>query len=156
MIGFPPCFLSKFRRFFIDWVPGFPLSFLIKLRKFYHQLNTHNFVFSLPLGLGDFLHQNYDLKRLYACWSLCLREKAIVMSWSHMTSYIMDLTRSRQFHIITYLKVDLLLIIRHLIYLIKSTFQINFLKLTYVINLLIELVMPLVFDTLLFLINVRM
>ena len=42
-----------------------------------------------------------------------------------MTSHVIDLTWLRQFHIIIYLEVDLLLIIRHLIYL---TFLVNFLN----------------------------
>ncbi len=41
---------------------------------------------------------------------------------SHMTSYVIDLIQLRQFHIITHSKVDLSLIIRHLIYL---TFLVN-------------------------------
>ncbi len=55
------------------------------------------------------------------------------MSWSHVTSHVMDLTWSRQFQIITdpaYLEVDL--VISHLTYLINlPTF-----KLTFWINLL--------------------
>ncbi len=57
------------------------------------------------------------------------------MLWNYMTSHIIDLTQSRQFYIITYLKIDLFLIIRHLTYLIflvnlhnhpfESTFLIN-------------------------------
>lgn len=35
---------------------------------------------------------------------------------SHMTSHIMDLTQLRSFPIITYLKVDISLILRYLIY----------------------------------------
>lgn len=42
---------------------------------------------------------------------------------SHITSYVIDLTQLKKFHIRTYLKVDLFLIIYHLIYL---TFLINF------------------------------
>ena len=72
-----------------------------------------------------------------------------------MTSHVMDLTRSGQFYIITYPEIDFSLIIRHLTYLIKSTFQINFLKSTYVINLLIKLAVPLVCDILLSLTNIR-
>ncbi len=57
-----------------------------------------------------------------------------------MTSHVIDLTWSRQFYIITYLKVDLSLIIYHLIYL---TFLVNLsnqlfestFELIYVINL---------------------
>ena len=44
---------------------------------------------------------------------------------SHMTSHVMDLTRSGRFGIITYPEVDLSLIIRHLTYL---TFSVNFLN----------------------------
>ena len=55
----------------------------------------------------------------------------------------------------TYCKVDLSFIIHHLTYLIKSTFQINFWKSTYKINLLIESSMPLVCNILIFLTNVR-
>ena len=64
-----------------------------------------------------------------------------VMSWSYMTNHVMDLTWSRQFYIITYPKVDLLLIIHHLTYLInipnplfKSSFQINFFNQLFEIN----------------------
>ncbi len=35
-IGFPPCFLIEFRRFFIDWAPSFFPCFLIKFRRFFH------------------------------------------------------------------------------------------------------------------------
>ncbi len=48
-----------------------------------------------------------------------------------MTSYMMDLTWLRQFYIITYLKIDLSLIIYHLTYLtflVNQTFWINFLN----------------------------
>ncbi len=65
-----------------------------------------------------------------------------------MTSHVIDLAWSRQFHIIIDLKVDL--IICHLTYL---TFQINLLnqlfELTYAINLFIELAVPLAYDMLL-------
>ncbi len=44
------------------------------------------------------------------------------MSWSYITSHIIDLTRFGQFLIITHPKVDFLLIIRHLTHL---TFSIN-------------------------------
>ncbi len=54
---------------------------------------------------------------------------------SYMTSHVMDFTRSGQFHIITYFKDDLSLIIHYLTYLtflinlhnqpFKSTFTIN-------------------------------
>ncbi len=46
-----------------------------------------------------------------------------VMSGSYITSHVMDLTQSKQFYIITHLKVDFSLIIRHLIHLI---FLLNF------------------------------
>ncbi len=59
------------------------------------------------------------------------------MSSNHMTSHVMDLTRSGQFHIITYPEVDLSLIIRHLTYL---TFSVNLhnqpFESTFAINLL--------------------
>ncbi len=38
---------------------------------------------------------------LHACRSLCLRGKAIVISWSHVTIDIMDLTWLGLFHILT-------------------------------------------------------
>ncbi len=44
---------------------------------------------------------------------------------SHITIYIMDLIQLESFNIINYLKVDLFLIIYHLIYL---TFSINLLN----------------------------
>ncbi len=54
----------------------------------------------------------------------------------HITSHVIDLTQLEQFYILTYLKVDLPLIIRHLTYLtflinlcnhpFKSTFSIKF------------------------------
>ena len=57
-----------------------------------------------------------------------------------MTSHVMDLTKSRPFHIITHYKIDLTLIIRYLTYL---TFSVNLLnqhfESTYAIKLLIEL-----------------
>ena len=60
-----------------------------------------------------------------------------------MTSHVIDLTKLRQFHIITYSKVDLLSIICHLTYL---TFLVNFsnqlLELTYKINLFIKVALP--------------
>ena len=79
-----------------------------------------------------------------------------------MTSHVIDLIWSGQFHIITYPKINLLLIICYLIYLIflvnlsnqpfKSTFQIHFqnqlFKLTYAINLPIKLATPLACGTL--------
>ena len=40
--------------------------------------------------------------------------KQSVMSWSHMTSHVMNLTRLEQFHIITYSEVDLFFIIHYL------------------------------------------
>ena len=108
----------------------FLLCFLIKFRRFFYQLNTHGFLFSLPLGLRGFFPTNksHDLKRPHACRSSHPRKKAIVISSSHMTSHVMDLTRSGQFHIITYSEVDLSLIIRHLTYLINilnHPFKIN-------------------------------
>ncbi len=59
---------------------------------------------------------------LYTYWSLCLRKKAIVMSWNNMTSYMIDLTWSGQFHITTsrgWLSHPLSDLLS------KSTFQIN-------------------------------
>ena len=41
---------------------------------------------------------------------------------SHITSYVIDLTQLKQFYIITYLKVNLFLIVYHLTYL---TFLVN-------------------------------
>ena len=62
-----------------------------------------------------------------------------VISWGRMTSHVMDLTCSGQFNIIIYLKIDLSLIIRNLIYL---TLLVNFsdqpFKSTYAINFLIK------------------
>ncbi len=56
---------------------------------------------------------------------------------SHMTSYIIDLTWLGQFHIITYLKVNLLSIIRYLTYLtFLDNFHNQLFESTYVINLL--------------------
>ena len=74
-----------------------------------------------------------------------------------MTSHMIDLTWLGQFHIITYPKADL--VICHLTYL---TFQIILLdqpfgltfESTYAINLLIELVAPQAYGTLLFPTNV--
>ena len=67
----------------------------------------------------------------------------------------MDLIKSRQFYIITHLKVDLSLIIYYLTYL---TFLVNFLnqlfKSTYTINLVIKLVVPQAYSILLFQTNI--
>ncbi len=61
---------------------------------------------------------------------------------SHMTSHVIDLTRSRKFYIITYLKADFSLIIYHLTYL---TFLANLynqlFKLTFAINLLSQFIL---------------
>ncbi len=101
MIGFPPCFLIELGGFLLIEPPIFSPRFLIKFRRFFHQLNIHSFLLSLQLGLGGFLHQNHDLKRLYAHQSSHLRGKTIVMSWSHMISHVIDLIWSTQFQIIT-------------------------------------------------------
>ena len=72
-----------------------------------------------------------------------------IMSWSHMTNHVMNLTWLRQFHTITYPKVNLLLIIGYPTYL---TFLVNLPKQpfesTYVINFFIELMAPLAYDDL--------
>ena len=66
-----------------------------------------------------------------------------------MISHVIDLTKSGQFHIITYPKVDLSLIICHLTYL---TFLVNLLnqhfESFYAINLLIKLATPWALNTL--------
>ena len=49
------------------------------------------------------------------------------MLWNHITSHVMDLIRLGQFYILTYLEVDLSLIIHDLTYLIKSNFCFNLL-----------------------------
>ena len=121
------CFLIKFRKFFIDQTPGFLPCFLIEFRRFFHQLNIR-FSFQFLTRLRRFfLLSKWWSQTLYAYQNLRLKRKSIVISWGHISSYVMDLTRSRQFHIITYLEVDLSLIIHHLTYLIESTFQFNLL-----------------------------
>ncbi len=99
--------------------------------------------------------------------SLRQRGKVIVMSWSYVTSHVMDLIWSGQFQIITDLVSQGWLSHQSPYYLIfqmnlsnvRSTFWINFLnqsfELTYAISLLIELATPLACDTLLPLINVH-
>ncbi len=111
----------------------FPPRFFIKFRRFFHQLNKR-FPPQSPTGFRKFSLSSYDLKRLHTCWSSHLRGKAIVMSWSHVTSYMIDLTRLGQIQIITdpnYPQVDL--VISHLTYLINlptfgSIFWINLLN----------------------------
>ncbi len=88
-----------------------------------------------------------------------------IISWSHVTSHMIDPTWSGQFQTIinpAYLEVDL--VISHLTYLInlstfRSTFRINFLnqllESTYAISLLIKSAAPLAYSMLL-LPNVRM
>ena len=111
-------FLSSLEGFLLIYIYGFFLSFLMGLRGFC----------LLKLWL-----------QLFICSSkLVFKKKKIIMWWNYMTSYIIHLTQSRQFHIIIYLKVDFFLIICHLIYLtflvnfynqlLKSTFEINFLN----------------------------
>ena len=124
MINFLFHFLIKLENFLLIKRLAFPFCFVIEFRSFFHQLNIYGFLLSLVLGLGGFfpIKQNHNLKRLYACQSLCLRKMAIVISWSHMTSCMIDLTMLGQFYIITYPEIDLLFIIHHLTYLIKSIF----------------------------------
>ncbi len=81
--------------------PVFPPRFLIEFRRCFHQSNTHGFLLSFLLGLKGFVPQCHNHKRLYARRSLRPRGKVIVMSWSHVTSHMIDLTRSEQFQIIT-------------------------------------------------------
>ena len=73
------------------------------------------------------------------------------MSWSYMTSHVIDLIKLGQFYIITHSKIDLLLIICHLTYLI---FLVNFpnqiFESSYAINLFIESVALRAYNILLF------
>ena len=102
-------FLIKFRRFFLP----------IEYTRFFLQFSTRFKKFSLPKPWPQTLH---------AHWSFCPKGKAIIILWSHVTSHVIDLIWSGQFYIITYPKVDLSLIIRHLTYLTKSTFWFNLLN----------------------------
>ncbi len=142
MISFPPCFLIEFRRLLSIMPPVFLSHFFIKFKRFFHQLNIYSFFLSLPLGLEGFFpyQQSYDLKYLYAHWSSHLRRKAIVMSWNHVTNYVMNQTWLGQFHIITHLKVDL--VICHLTYFYNQPFES-----IYAMNLFIDLVLPLICGT---------
>ena len=54
--------------------------------------------------------------KIYSQFEFNFFKRSIVMSWYHITSYIMDLIWSKQFHIITHPMIDL--IIYHLTYLI--------------------------------------
>ena len=70
MIGFPPCFLIKFRRFFINQVPGFSPRFLIEFKRFFHQLNTQFFP-QFPTGFKRF----FSIKAIISN-AICLLEFA--------------------------------------------------------------------------------
>lgn len=47
---------------------------------------------------------------------------------NHIISYMIDLIQLEQFNIITYLEINIFLIIYYIIYLIKSTFTTNLLN----------------------------
>ncbi len=144
MIGFFPSFLIELGGFSLIEPPVFSPRFLFEFRRFFHLLTYTVFSSVCLLGLGGFLHQSHDLKRLHARQSSYPRGKAIVMSWSHMTSHVMDLTWSGQF----YIEIDL--VIHHLTYL---TFRVNLsnqpFKSTYKIKHVIQSVAPLACDILL-------
>ncbi len=118
---FLPIFLARFQRFFMSCksnknsifllVPslslrGFssikpPIFFLIfssSLIDFFTNW-THGFFLSFSLGLRDFFLLNPWSKTLHDYRSFHLKRNAIVMSWGYITSHVIDLTRSKQFHI---------------------------------------------------------
>ncbi len=164
MIGFPPRFFIKFRRFFIDWAPGFLSLFSHQVEEVFSPIKHTQFPPQFLTRFRSFSLLSHDLKCLHACLNSRLRRKVIVISWSHMTNHVIDLTWSGQFHIITHPAsrgwlchqwFDLPNLPNQ-----TSDFRINLsnqhFKSTYIINLLIELAAPLAYSTLLFLTNVGM
>lgn len=70
---------------------SFPLCLLGGSSWFFLPINKYNFFFCFPLCLGGSFSTSCDLQLLYAYQSLCLRGKAVVISWSH----VIDPTESK-------------------------------------------------------------
>ena len=143
----------------------FSPRFLIKFRRFFHQLNTHSFFFSFPLGLEGFFSTITMISNVTCLLKLASKRKSnynikILHDQSYDRSILIgkisyhNLFSSWTF--INHLSSDLPNILDQLF---ESTSQINLLnqlfELTYAINLLIELAILLVCSTLLPLINIR-
>ncbi len=80
----------------------FSPKFLIEFRRFFSPMEYTRFPHQFPTLFKRFFVPSHDLKRLYARRNLRSRRNAIVMSQSHMTSHMMDLTWSGQFQITTH------------------------------------------------------
>lgn len=136
MIGFPPRFLIALGDFSLNKFLVFLFVFSSCLGDFL-PIDIHNFFLSfLPSLESIFQSAKLWSQILHAHRSLPPREKAIVISWIHMISHVMERNWLGQFRIITHLEVNLSLIIYHLTYLIFSVNLLNqSFELTYAINL---------------------